>query len=70
MLSDIISPADFSGTEFSSVFQDGKLLRPKDPLDQDAPWVSNDGSVQMPSHQMNAEMQEVGSDLALLQLSK
>ena len=45
-------------------------MRPKDPLDQEAPWVSKDGSVTVPSHQVAAEMQDIGADLALMQLSK
>ena len=46
------------------------MVRPKDPLDQESPWVSQDGSVTIPSHQVAAEMQEIGSELAILQLSK
>ena len=58
------------GTEFSSILREGKLLRPKNPLDQDAPWVSKDGALEVPSHQVSSEMQEIGAELALLQMSK
>jgi len=52
------------------LIREGKICKPKDPLDQEAPWVSQDGSVTVPSHQVAAEMQEIGSALALLQMSK
>ena len=58
------------GTDFSAITREGKLLRPKNPLDQEAPWVSKDGSVTVPSYQIAEEMQEIGAELALLQLSK
>ena len=60
----------FLGTNFSTLVREGKLCKPKDALDQEAPWVSQDGSITIPSHQVAAEMQEIGSALALLQLSK
>ena len=60
----------FLGTNFSTILREGQILKPKNPLDQDASWVSKDGSVMVPSHQVAAEMQDIGSELALLQLSK
>lgn len=60
-------PTEF-GTNFSTLVREGKLCKPKDALDQEAPWVSQDGSITIPSHQVAAEMQEIGSALALLQL--
>jgi len=61
-------PTEF-GTNFSTLVREGKICKPKDPLDQEAPWVSQDGSVTVPSHQVAAEMQEIGSALALLQMN-
>ena len=59
-----------SGTEFSTLLREGKQLRPENPLNQEAGWASKDGSVKVPSYQVAEEMQEIGAELAILQLSK
>merc|ERR1712107_90859 len=56
------------GTEFSTLLREGKQLRPENPLNQEAGWVSKDGSVKVPSYQVAEEMQEIGAELAILQL--
>jgi len=56
------------GTEFSTLLREGKQLRPENPLNQEAGWASKDGSVKVPSYQVAEEMQEIGAELAILQL--
>ena len=48
--------------------REGKLLRQKDPLDNEAPWVSADGETSVESYQVAAEMQHIGQTLAVLQM--
>ena len=45
-------------------------MRPKDPVDNEAPWISADGEISVPSHHVAAEMQVIGQQLAILQLGK
>lgn len=60
-------PTEF-GTNFSTLIREGKQLRPENPLDQSSPWSSPDKSITISAAAVSAEMQEIGSDLALLQL--
>ena len=48
--------------------REGKLLRPTDPFDNEAPWVSADGATSVESYQVAAEMQHIGQTLAVLQM--
>ena len=58
------------GTEFSTILKEGKLVRPENPLDQETKWVSKDGTISIPSYQVAGEMEEIGAELAVLQLRK
>ena len=58
------------GTEFSTILREGKLVRPENPLDQETKWVSKDGTISIPSYQVAGEMEEIGAELAVLQLRK
>lgn len=62
-------PSEF-GTNFSTVLQNGKELRPKDPLDQSSPWISDDGTEEIPSEVIADDMTKIGAELAILQISK
>lgn len=56
------------GTEFSTILREGKLVRPENPLDQETKWVSKDGTISIPCYQVAGEMEEIGAELAVLQL--
>ena len=58
------------GTEFSTILREGKLVRPENPLDQETKWVSKDETISIPSYQVAGEMEEIGAELAVLQLRK
>ena len=58
------------GTDFSSIVREGKVLRPTDPMDNEASWVSADGETSVQGYQVAAEMQHIGQTLAVLQMGK
>ena len=39
-------------------------------MDQETKWVSKDGTISIPSYQVAGEMEEIGAELAVLQLRK
>ena len=62
-------PTEF-GTNFSTIRRDNQMLTQKKPLDPACPWTSKDGSVSVPSSEVFTAMSEIGSELAVLQISK
>ena len=69
-ISSMIFPFFYSGTHFSTLIRNGKLLLQRDPLDCESPWVSDDGTETMSSDLVAAEMSSVGAELAVLQISE
>ena len=45
-------------------------MRPTDPMDNEASWVSADGETSVQGYQVAAEMQHIGQTLAVLQMGK
>ena len=62
-------PTEF-GTNFSTVIRNGKFLNPSNPLDQKAPWISEDGKEEIEAEVIQDDMTKIGAELALLQISK
>lgn len=58
----------FEGTNLSTVIRDGKEMRPVNPLDQSSPWMTDDGSDDIPAENIAEDMSRIGADLAILQL--
>ena len=50
--------------------RNGKFLSPSNPLDQSAPWVSEDGEEKIEAEVIQEDMTRIGAELALLQISK
>ena len=43
---------------------------PAAPLEENSPWVSKDGSIEIPYEEVCDNMSEIGTELAMLQMSK
>ncbi len=64
-------PTEF-GTNFSTLVGGaggGAELVRRDPLDQDCPWTSEDGSVVLGVEEAAEELVKIGAELAMLQMS-
>ena len=44
-------------------------LIPAAPLKENSPWVSKDGSIEIPYEEVCDNMSEIGTELAMLQMS-
>ena len=42
---------------------------PAAPLSENSPWVSKDGSIEIPYEEVCDNMSEIGTELAMLQMS-
>lgn len=52
------------------MIRDGKELLRRNPLDQDCPWTSEDGSVVLEIHEAAEDLTRVGAELAMMQMSE
>ena len=57
------------GTNFSTIYSNGVALMPAAPLKENSPWVSKDGSIEIPYEEVCDNMSEIGTELAMLQMS-
>ena len=58
------------GTNFSTIYKEGVALLPAAPLTENSPWVSKDGSIEIPYEEVCDNMSQIGTELAMLQMSK
>ena len=62
-------PTEFS-TNFSTIKRDGVYLTQQEPLKPACPWTSKDGQVSVAASEVYEAMTEIGSELAVLQMSE
>ena len=58
-----------SGTNFSTFYHNGQEVVQKAPLESNSPWVTKDGTVEIPAEEVADNMAQIGEELTLLQMS-